>query len=76
MTRNFLITIKAYKELFTLYCFDLILFLGIPYALMVSNFCSLLTALALGLSISYFVSYLINYVVVCHTISKPQFNDL
>lgn len=74
MTRNLLMTLRAYKEIFILYGIDIVLFIAIPFlAIKLSPF-SLLTSLAIGLSISYLFSYTINYFVVKRTIKLPKYN--
>lgn len=74
MTRNFLITIKAYIPLLILLALDLLFFSLIPIAVIKMNVYSMMTSMAIGLSISYFVSYMINYFVVIATIKKPKYN--
>lgn len=74
ITRNILITIKAYREVYFLYILDCFLFVLMPYIVISSNYFSLLSSVAIGLSVSYFISYLLNYWVIIKTIVKPEYN--
>lgn len=72
---NFLITIKAYREVLFLQGVDFVCLLLIPYTCI--KFChyTLTTSLSYGLSIGYFVSYVINYWVVKRTVFQDKYNN-
>ena len=74
ITSNFLITIKAYKQILYLYGIQLILFTSLPIIFIRILPCSILTSMSLGLSAGYFLFYFINYIVIAHTIRLPRFN--
>lgn len=72
--RNFLTTIKAYKEVLILDSLDLVLFLVCPILLIKTTNMPLLSALSIGLSVAYFFSYFINITVTRITIFKEKYN--
>ena len=74
ITSNFLITIRAYRQIFYLYGFQFILFLAFPIISIKFLPYPILTSMSLGLSVSYFLFYFINYIVITHTIKLPRFN--
>lgn len=72
---NFLISIKAYKEVLLLQGVDVICLLLIPYLFIRFGAFDLTISLSIGLSIGYFISYLINYWVVKRTVFLPKYNE-
>ncbi len=74
ITRGFLITIKAYKEVISLYIIDLVLFWGIPLAIIKLSSLDIIFAVSIGLSIAYFCSYIINYFSVKRIVFKDRYN--
>ena len=74
ITRGFLITIKAYKEVISLYFMDLILFWGVPFALIKLSPTDVMYSVSLGLSIAYFCSYIVNYFIVKKVVFKGCYN--
>lgn len=74
ITSNFLVTIKAYKQLLYLYGFQFVLFTALPILSIKFLPCSILTSMSLGLSVGYFLFYFINYILITHTIKLPRFN--
>lgn len=74
LTYNFLITIKAYREVLFLQGVDAVCLLLIPYICILYYNYPLTTSLALGLSMGYFVSYVINYWVVKRTVFLVKYN--
>lgn len=73
-TRGFLITIKAYKLVILLELMDMLLFVGLPAALIVIYTDHILIAMATGLSVSYIISYFVNIVLVKREIFKKKYN--
>lgn len=73
--RNFLTTIKAYKEVLFLDTFDLVLFFVCPILFIKVSAMPLLSALSVGLSVAYFISYFINIAVTRITIFKQKYNE-
>lgn len=71
---NFLITIKAYKEVFFLQAVDVLCLLLIPYICICLGYYTITINLSIGLSIGYFLSYIVNYWVVKRTIFLPKYN--
>lgn len=73
-TRGFLITIKAYYEVVSLYVMDLVCFVAFP--LLCIKFCpyNILVSMSTGLSMSYFITYIVNIIVVRFTIFKQKYN--
>lgn len=74
-SRGFLITLKAYKQVFLSQLIDFICFAGIPLILIHYSNLGLLNSLALGLSFSYFLTYFINISIVYRTITLPKYNE-
>lgn len=75
LSRGFLMSIKAYKQLVILELLDLAIFAAVPFALIKLSSLNLLNSVALGLSIGYFVTYFINIFAVKHTIFLEKFNN-
>lgn len=75
ITRGFLITIKAYKDVLTLYLIDLLLFWGIPYALIKFSSYEVMFSASIGLSIAYLCSYIVNYFSVKKIVFKDSYNQ-
>lgn len=73
---NFLITIKAYKEVLFLQGVDAVCLLIIPYIIIQLGFYSITIDLSIGMSIGFFISYWINYRVVKKTVYLPQYNKI
>lgn len=71
---NFLITIKAYREVLFLQGVDIVCLLLIPYICIIYGNYPLTTSLSFGLSIGYFVSYVVNYWVVKRTVFQTKYN--
>lgn len=71
---NFLITIKAYREVFFLQAIDALCLLLIPYMCICLGHYSITINLSIGLSIGYFISYIVNYWVVKRTVFLPKYN--
>lgn len=74
ISRNFLLTIKAYKQVFTAYLIDAICFIALPVLLVNQYPDNLLISLSFGLTISYIITYLINVVIVRHTVHLQKYN--
>lgn len=74
ISRNLLLTIKAYKQVFMTYAIDAICFISLPLFLVKQYPENLLVALSFSLTTSYIVTYLINIVIVKHTIHLARYN--
>jgi len=74
ISRNFLLTIKAYKHTFTLYLIDAICFILIPIVLIKLLHVNILISLALGLTISYIITYFINIIITKKAIFLDKYN--
>ena len=75
ITRGFLITIKAYIPIFTLYFCDILFFFSIPRLLLlfIYNYDPLIV-ISIGLSIAYIITYLINAFVVRGVVFNSKYN--
>ena len=74
ITRGFLITIKAYKDVIALYLMDLLLFWGIPFFIIKFGSLSVMFSVSVGLSIAYLCSYIVNYFSVKRVVFKECYN--
>lgn len=74
ITRSFLITIKAYKEVVFLYLADLAIFIASPFVIIKVTDNPLIVSMSMGLTTSYFISYIMTFFVARRTIRRPQFN--
>ena len=74
ITRSFLITIKAYKEVIVLYLIDLALFISLPFALISLTNYPIIVNMSLGMTISYVISYILTYMIAGITIKQPIYN--
>lgn len=72
--RNFLTTIKAYKEVLFLDVVDLFFFILCPVLAIEMIDMPLLSALSIGLSFAYFITYYVNIIVTRITIFKDRYN--
>ena len=75
ISRSFLLTIKAYKEVGTLYIIDLICFVTFPIVLIKTLSYSLTVSLSIGLSIAYFITYITTFFVIRNTVFKLKYNQ-
>ncbi len=75
ISRSFLLTIKAYREVGTLYVIDLICFVTIPIVLIKSLAHPLTVSLSIGLSIAFFITYIATYFMIRNTIFKQKYNQ-
>lgn len=67
-------SVKAYKLVILLELMDMLLFVGLPAALIVIYTDHILIAMATGLSVSYIISYFVNIVLVKREIFKKKYN--
>ena len=72
--RNFLTTIKAYKEVLFLDLSDLFFFIFCPVIAIKTMEMSLLSALSIGLSFAYFITFYVNIIVTRIIIFKDKYN--
>lgn len=75
LSRGFLMSLKAYRQLIILEIVDLLLFVVVPIFFIKFSTFNVLIALSIGLSISYFLTYIINITVVKHTIFLDKYNQ-
>lgn len=74
LSRGFLFTIKAHKEIILLQLIDILLFGGIPVLLITIFPGHLLVMTATGISVAYFFSYNVNILLIRRTIFMEKYN--
>jgi len=74
ITRSFLITIKAYREVVILYIIDLFLFVSLPLLLIKLGSEPIIINMSLGLTASYFISYCLTTFFASFTLKKNKYN--
>lgn len=76
ISRNFLLTLKAYKHTFTLYLIDAICFISIPISLIKLLSVDILISLSLGLTITHIITYFVNILITKKVVFMNKYNSL
>lgn len=74
ITRNILLSIRAYLYLYILFALDIVMDFGIPFLFIKLSTFSVLTSVSIGMGVSSFLMYFLNYFIIRHVISLDKYN--